>query len=299
MSAPPNREASRDAPAAGWTLAMVGDGRAARSLGVALQAVGLRLAWRWSRGDPPRAPAPGEAPAQGRLELQPAADVVLLAVSDRAIEEVTAALARRPSAPREVWLHLSGSRPGEVARVGPDVPRAAGAFHPLQSLDGTAAAAARLRGAVAGLDGDPAAVEAGAALARQLGMRPLRLEAATKARYHAAAVMAAGHVAALFAQACRTLASCGLSADEARAALHPLLTGAAENLGHGAPGEVQTGPVPRGDVDTVTRHLAALDAADDPRTARAYRVLAAEALALAQERLDPDDARALSRVLDP
>ncbi len=286
MSTPHQRKPAPVPGEAELSLALVGGGRAARSLAAALEAAGLRLSWRWRRGD-------------GRpLSALPAAHTVLLAVSDRAIEEVAAALARRPSAHREVWLHLSGSRPGAVARVDAARPRAAGAFHPLQSLDGSAAAGARLRGAVAGLDGDPAAIEAGAALARRLGMRPLRLTPGDKPRYHAAAVMAAGHVAALFAQACRTLAACGLSPDEARAALHPLLAGTVDNLGRGAPAEVQTGPVPRGDADTVAGHLAALEAAGDTRATRAYRALAAEALALAEDALPPQDARALRRALE-
>lgn len=266
------------------TLGVVGRGRAARSLVSVLGQRGVAPVWWWGRSD--------GAPLAGL----PAVDLVLLAVSDGAIAAVASELGGRPGAGGEVWLHLSGSLPGAAARATPACPRSAGCLHPLQALDGSAVGAEHLAGVTAGIDGEPAAVEAAEALARSLGMVPRRLAPGSKALYHAAAVTAAGHATALFAQAERMLAGCGFAEEEARAALRPLLAGAVANLASRPPAAAITGPMARGDVATIAAHLAALDALD-AGLAATYRALAGEALALSRAGLAPETAAALEDTL--
>ena len=268
-------------------LGIVGRGRAARSLVPLLEQAGHPAAWWWGRSD------------GGHADALPPADVILLAVSDSAIAAVAAALSSRTSAASEVWLHLSGSLPGARCRVAPSLPRAAGCMHPLQALPGTPVPPSHLAGATAGLDGDPEALAVGRRIALALGMVPRPLPPGSKALYHAAAVTVAGHATALFAQAMAMLAACGFAADDARAALRPLMAGAVHNLRDGAPAEVVTGPLARGDAETVGRHLAALDALD-PRLAETYRRLAETALALSSGQLEPEAvARAAAAIAPP
>lgn len=255
-------------------VGLVGRGRAAGTLRPRLEAVGHAVAWHWSHRD------------ADRPEALPQVEVVLLAVPDGAIEPAARSLAPREGASGEVWLHLSGSRPGEVARATEGVPRAAGCLHPLQSLPGESAPATHLHGATAGLDGEPEAVRVAEALARELGMVPRRLAPGGKPLYHAAAVTAAGHVAALFAEALEMLEAAGFDRTGARDALLPLTRGTVDNLGRGLPEEMITGPIARGDVETVAGHLEALDGAA-PELAASYRLLARRALALSADGLDP------------
>ncbi|MGM0574658.1 MAG: DUF2520 domain-containing protein [Myxococcota bacterium] len=267
-------------------LGLLGRGRAARTLAPRLETEGLAPAWWWSRGD------------DGDVEDLPTVDVILLAVPDGAIEEAAAALARRPGAGEEVWLHLSGSRPGGVCRVDETRPGAAGCLHPLQALPGHEVPRSHLAGATAGLDGEPEAVAAAEEIARALGLVPRRLADGTKPLYHAAAVTVAGHATALFAQSLRMLEACGFDAAAGRDALLPLLRGAVNNLGRGLPGEVITGPIARGDADTVARHLARLDALD-AHLAETYRRLARTALDLSRPALTEEAARAVEAILEP
>jgi predicted short-subunit dehydrogenase-like oxidoreductase (DUF2520 family) len=115
-------------------------------------------------------------------------------------------------------------------------------------------------------------------------MRPFRIADADRAAYHAAATIASNHLVALLAQAGRVAASAGVPL----AALLPLVRATVDNVEElGAPGAL-TGPVARGDADTVRGHLTVLG--DEAPT---YRVLAGEAL-----RLSGRDDRHLAALLD-
>jgi predicted short-subunit dehydrogenase-like oxidoreductase (DUF2520 family) len=106
--------------------------------------------------------------------------------------------------------------------------------------------------------------------------------------YHAAASMASNHVVALLAAASEALAGAGLRPDDTLPALLPLVSGTLENLtraaatsGAGAPAAALTGPIARGDVHTVERHLQAL-AARAPALLELYKTLGRKTLAVAR-----------------
>jgi predicted short-subunit dehydrogenase-like oxidoreductase (DUF2520 family) len=267
-------------------LGLVGRGRAARTLAPALRATDLELSWWWSRDS-------AEAP-----ERLPTVDTVLFAVSDSAIEAAAQTMAGRKAAHAEVWLHLSGSRPGDAVRVSPACPGAAGSFHPLQALPGFQVPPSHFIGCVAGLDGEGRAIDAGRAIANALGMRPVSVTPGTRPLYHAAAVSVAGHATALLSQAMRVMSHAGFSRQEARDALLPLMRGALDNLSTALPHEVVTGPVARGDAATVAAHLAALDT-KEPEAAEAYRALAKEALRLSTSVLTGPQVDELAKALSP
>ncbi|MEP6692263.1 MAG: DUF2520 domain-containing protein, partial [Gemmatimonadaceae bacterium] len=101
-----------------------------------------------------------------------------------------------------------------------------------------------------------------------------------KARYHAAAVIAANFPAVLLAAGERVLESIGVASGAAREALLPLLVAAVENLRGRPASEALTGPIARGDVATVRAHLEAL--AGDARALEVYRVMSVSAVELAR-----------------
>ena len=143
---------------------------------------------------------------------------------------------------------------------------------------------------------EAAAVEAAETIALRLGMQPVVVREGYKTLYHAAAVSVAGHVTALFAQAMEAMCLAGFEPESARDALLPLMRGALDNLALGLPSEVATGPIVRGDAETVACHLAALEAAL-PAVAAVYRRLARQALDMARPTLDHGQVTALERVL--
>jgi predicted short-subunit dehydrogenase-like oxidoreductase (DUF2520 family) len=107
------------------------------------------------------------------------------------------------------------------------------------------------------------------------------LSDADKAVYHAAAVFASNYVVTSVWAAMRLLEQVGVR--NARQLLAPLVSSSVENVTSISPARAMTGPVARGDTETIGRHLAALRDADptDGRIRDAYRSLARLAAALA------------------
>ena len=191
-------------------------------------------------------------------------------------------------------LHLSGLRDREALGPLAATGAALGSFHPLQTVSDPATAAARFAGAYAGIEGDDRALSAAEALAKSLRMIPVPIPSGAKPAYHAGAAFAANYTTALVAVAERLARAAGIPPDVARRLYLPLIRGAAANLEAG-PAAALTGPVRRGDVDTVAAHLAALD----PEDRKLYVLLAREALRLAREAGLPSEVAArMAKALD-
>jgi len=255
------------------TLALVGPGRAGTTVAAALVARG------WSpvgvAGRRPDAPSTLRvvellgAPAVEVADAGREADLVVVATPDATIAD-TAAMLVPGLRPGSLVIHLSGACPLEeldkLHSARPDVEL--GSLHPLQSLPSVELGLARLPGSWCAVDGSPRVER----LAVSLGMRPFRLDASQRGRYHAAATIASNHLVALLGQAIRVADAAGVPPD----ALLPLVRSTVDNVDALGSHDALTGPVARGDAETVARHLDALP----PEERAAYRVLAAEALRL-------------------
>ena len=228
---------------------VVGAGRAGGALGLALERVGWTVEPALGRGDDLAGAAHG-------------VDLLVLAVPDRAIAEVAAAVDPDPDT---VVVHLAGS-------LGLDVlaghPRPA-ALHPLVALPDPETGAARLAdGAWFAVAGDPLVER----VVADLGGHAFTVADEDRTRYHAAAVIASNHLVALLGQVER-VAPPGVPLE----AFLALVRGTVDNVDALGPAAALTGPVARGDWATVERHLAALPEDERP----AYEAMVAQARRLA------------------
>lgn len=256
---------------------VMGAGRAGRGLARALRAAGVDVAGVHGRHDPggPDGVTVGPLPQS----LQRAA-VTLVAVRDPQMDEALRELLAARPAPGSVIVHASGStEPAMLAEVRA-AGHPAGTFHPLVPLSDPALAADALRGAYVGIDGDEEARLVSRSLAARLGARTLDIPPGEKARYHAAAVIASNFPAVLLRAGERVLEDAGVPAEEARGAARALLKAAAANLDAGDAERALTGPIARGDAETVRRHIAALAA--EPELLAVYRALSLAAIELAR-----------------
>jgi predicted short-subunit dehydrogenase-like oxidoreductase (DUF2520 family) len=136
-------------------------------------------------------------------------------------------------------------------------------------------------------------------LARDLGAKPRRVVDSERALYHAAAVFASNYVVALLGEAVSMLEYSGWTETDAVSGLAPLAQGAVANVARNGPTRALTGPIRRGDSETVGRHLAALgEGRLGARRSGLYRMLGEVALEIARRAgLEPLAAEQTRRAL--
>jgi predicted short-subunit dehydrogenase-like oxidoreductase (DUF2520 family) len=260
------RKATKDAETADAvelpSLAVIGAGRVGRSIARGVGDAGLRATLSGRRD----APAAGEE-----------AGIALLCVPDSAIAEACEMVSAAIPPLRYVG-HTSGATGLDALKAAARRGARTFSIHPLQTVhDGNAS----LTGAPCAVSGcDAEARRIATALATCLGMRPFRLDEEHRATYHAAASMASNYLVALEEVAAELLAATG--AEHARELLAPLVIRTAANWAeHG--GDALTGPIARGDEETVERHLDAI-AKVAPELLDTYRALAERTRELAARR---------------
>jgi predicted short-subunit dehydrogenase-like oxidoreductase (DUF2520 family) len=201
------------------------------------------------------------------------AEVVLVAVPDGAIGEVAQALVDSALlSSRCVVLHTAGALGPTALAPAQRVTLHLGTFHPLQTFP-QKDVPPPLQAVPFALAGDAEAMAAGRALAARLGGIPLEVGEGERALYHAAAVLACGHVAALAGAAAQVLArAAGVDAARALHLLAPILAETVRNLEALGYPQALTGPAGRGDSATISRHIEALRAVS-PELARLYEAL--------------------------
>lgn len=179
-------------------------------------------------------------------------------------------------------LHTSGALSSTVLSPLAEKGIETGSLHPLVSISDPNSGS-NLRGAFFCVEGSRAARRIARQIVRDLGGHSFSIKPQKKPLYHAAAVMASGHVTALFDVAIEVLADCGLSRRRAREVLLPLLKSAVTNLAGMEPELALTGTFARGDVATVERHLVALENQASPLALATYILLGRRSLALANQ----------------
>jgi len=232
------------------------------------------------------------------FDKAPAAGIVFLAVPDGVVTETAARIARLDTPAAVSFVHVSGAL-GLDALAPLRDRHAVGSFHPLQSFPAPRPPAA-FRGITIAVDAStPELRRRLEVLAGRIGARPKQVDDAQRALYHAAAVFASNYVVAVVAEGARLLQAAGWKRDEAEAALLPLVGGVVANLHRRGIVKALTGPIRRGDVETVQRHLDALAGVrGEPSAEGVYRMLAAVALEIAKEAgLDPAAAERMRRAL--
>ena len=245
------------------SIAILGPGKVGTAIGVLAVRAGLNVAAVGGRdpaataravaamNDKPRALTLSEAAAAGEL--------VLLCVSDDAIEAVCGQLAdAKAFGERVIVAHCSGALSSDALSAARELGCSVGSMHPLQTFPTADAAVGRFAGVYCFCEGDNEAVAALTALAEAIGGRPVRVSSAGKPLYHAAAVMAGNYTTALLDAAVEMCRQADIDPQAAQAALSVLATATADNARTMDLAASLTGPIARGDVGTVRRHLAAM-----------------------------------------
>ncbi len=264
---------------------IIGAGPVATALAGALRLAGVPVLGLWAR----RAEAARQAGATAGVaafssappDIMMESDVIIIAVRDPAIAEVATMLVGTGLVNRRhVLVHCAGALPAETAfaNVAGKVAGIA-VMHPLRAIADGKRVMHELKGGVFGVEGDAEGRLRVGRLVGALNGTALPLERSQMTTYHAAAAIASNLVVALLDTAVATLMSSGMTEQDATAALLPLAIGALQNVASTGVVAGLTGPVKRGDAETVTRHLASVQ--DVPGVAAVYQALSHRALAIA------------------
>jgi predicted short-subunit dehydrogenase-like oxidoreductase (DUF2520 family) len=270
------------------TVSIIGAGRLGTALALALASRGYSIealvARRLSHAQKAvkALGGVGLALSESQLAQLPPSQILLITTPDDVIKSVAERLAsmQRAMPPGRTVLHTSGALSSEELRSLVARGFHTGSLHPLVSVSDPTSGTENFRGAFFCLEGDPVAVRISRRLVRELGGQGFSIEPRSKALYHAAAVMASGHMTALFDIAIEMLGRCGLSESRARKVLLPLVESAVRNLSTMTPARALTGTFARGDAATVRRHLAALEDQSLPEALAAYILLGQRSLSL-------------------
>lgn len=277
------------------TISLVGAGRLGTALALSLARRGHRVQAVVARRLSHARRAAGlvskdtQAISITRLDELPPSDLLLITTPDDSIEQAAACLAAsmastgRQGQRRAVALHCSGALSSDILSSLRDVNFQVGSLHPLVSISDPLHGAERLRGAYYCVEGDPSAVRLARRIVRDLEGQSFSIDRKDKALYHAAAVMASGHMVALFDIALEMLARCGLTEKRAQAVLLPLVQSIFANLRERDPAHALTGTFARADTATMRRHLDALRSFESHDALAAYRLLGRRSLKLAEK----------------
>jgi predicted short-subunit dehydrogenase-like oxidoreductase (DUF2520 family) len=270
------------------TLGCVGSGRLAATVLPLWSKAGWKIATVAGRNPDTTRALASRVKAEPRLDLAGFANapaVLLLAVPDESVAAIGQRLAATGDWKGRTVLHHAGAFGPELLASLRKAGAAVGVLHPLQVMprDSSVALPDSTR---ARCEGDPAALKIARRLARDAGWvaLPTRLKwtPATRTDYHIAASMAANDLVALIAAAAKLIESSGATRRDTLDALIPLARGALEQLATQPAGQAVSGPVPRGDVETLEAHFVRLNRRDR-KLHEIHRLLSSQVLKLAIE----------------
>ena len=261
-------------------IGFIGAGRLGKALAWSLSRVGLRVTAVASL-TPANAralagPIPGCVTADAQAVVD-SCDLVFVTTPDGAIAATTAALRWRPgiaavhcSGVTEVSALAGASRDGALV----------GGFHPMQTFGDPGAAMASLPGSTITLEAAEPLMTALETLTQRLGCRANRLPPGMRGRYHAAAGYTSQFINALFGEATAIWRSWGATDEDALKALLPMAQGTLASIATAGIAGGMPGPVSRGDISSVEKHVAALSELGES-TISVYRQLCASTVPLA------------------
>jgi len=287
----------------GCSFAIVGCGKVGKALGKFLAAAGYDAVGTASKS---RSSAKEAADLLniGRYsdipwEITPSADVVLITSPDSAIADTCRLIAENNGFKSGcVVLHCSGALPSTILSSAGRCGAVTGSMHPLQSFAADDFSRNPFAGIIIAVEGEPKALTIAKEMATALGATPLTIQTAAKTLYHAAAVVASNYLVTLLSLAFRLLDEAGISGPAAYNALQPLIHGTLANIQSIGIPQALTGPIARGDVETIKQHLVEIGS-KTPQLTDLFKTLSFHTIdiALAKGTLAEVDAIALRSLL--
>lgn len=210
-------------------------------------------------------------------------DVIFITTPDGEIHQVWGDLLHQDISNR-IICHFSGSLSSHVFSGREEAGASGISMHPMYAFSDKFHSYEQFHTAYLTLEGDPEAVAVMKPMWEAIGHHVLTLKAEDKIKYHAAAAMASNEMLGLMQASLDILSECGFSEKDSMALLTPLVQGNIASMLEKGCVNALTGPVERGDAQTVRKHLQALEGS---KAGKIYQSLGSTMVELAKRR-NPD-----------
>ena len=286
------------------SFAIIGCGRVGSALAKFLSDAGYAAVGFASRSPDSARRAAEIARAAGQSQEKPwdatrNADIVFITTPDQIIKEIAREIANHAGLKKNaVVLHCSGALPSTEIDAVKSCGAVVGALHPLQSFAAVDPGKNPFAGIMMAIEGEPAAVGAARQIAVDLSAAPFEIRTDGKILYHASAVVASNYLVTLMQLALELMIASGVDKNDAFSVLKPLVMGTLGNIETAGIPEALTGPIARGDVETVARHINDIQE-KAPDLVSLYKMLGRQTIKIAQAKktLSEPDAKRLDVLL--
>jgi predicted short-subunit dehydrogenase-like oxidoreductase (DUF2520 family) len=290
------------------TVAIIGAGRVGSSVGFLLQRAGYRVTAVAARTRASAEKAAvfigGGKPTTDVVNAASKAGIIFITTPDGAIKNICDTIASgRGLKPGSVVVHMFGAQSLDLL----DSAKSSGSYraviHPLQSAPSPAQGIKNLPGSYFRIEADPEALEAAKDIVKALGgielvMPKWSSDKDSAALYHAGAVTVSNYFVALVDYGVQFYQALGADKQETLKALLPLIKGTLQNIEILGTADALTGPIARGDVETIRAHIEAMQKRT-PELVSLYKALARQTVAVAREKgsLDQQKAEEILKLL--
>lgn len=210
-------------------------------------------------------------------------DVIFITTPDGVIPQVWGDLLHQDISNR-IICHFSGLLSSHVFSGREEAGASGISMHPMYAFSDKFHSYEQFHTAYLTLEGDPEAVAVMKPMWEAIGHHVLTLKAEDKIKYHVAAAMASNEMLGLMQASLDILSECGFSEKDSMALLTPLVQGNIASMLEKGCVNALTGPVERGDAQTVRKHLQALEGS---KAGKIYQSLGSTMVELAKRR-NPD-----------
>lgn len=262
------------------TITLIGAGNLAQALGPALHAAGYRVdavAGRASPQSRKRTAALAKKLGAAAISLEnaaPGSDIIWICHTDDALAGTAKQLARKPGWKGSIVFHSSGALTSDVLAPLKRAGASTASLHPMMTfVPGTAP---KMQGVPFAVEGDSRAVAAARKIVMDLSAEAFPIRKSAKPLYHALGSFSSPLLVATLVTAERVGRGAGLTANQTRKVMGPILRQTMKNYLECGAAAAFSGPIKRGDLNTVRRHLQQLKQV--PGASDVYRALVKSAL---------------------
>lgn len=262
------------------TITLIGAGNLAQALGPALKAAGHQIdfvAARETASSRRRAAMLArllEARTQSLNDAGPSSDILWICHTDDALAETAKLLARKPGWSNKIVFHSSGALSSDVLSPLKRKGASTASLHPMMTF--VPGATPQMDEVPFAVEGDIRAVAVARRIVRDLGAESFAIKKAAKPLYHALGSFSSPLIVAALVTAERVGRGAGLTASQTRRVMAPILRQTIKNYTERGAAAAFSGPIKRGDLNTVLRHLKELKRV--PGASEVYRALVKSAL---------------------